>query len=339
MKKITFYLMMLLSVSVFSQIEIVDNFNGESNGSTPSNWPGSNFQTTTNFICDGSGLSAWNFLAAGTSGTLSSTNYTAISNGTNLTANFNFNVFERTSQFTSAQSVAPTAAWGSLVLEYSTDGGTIWTNITTIDDSNYTFTDAATCQTVSISVGTIANASDFQARFVADIVNVGTFRTVVVIDNVSITQESTSIPNCDSALISPANGSTSADTDTNLTWSNATGLATGYKVSVGTTMGGSEIVSDAMTTTTNYNLTGLAFETLYYVRIVPFNAIGDAMSCTEESFTTRIAPIAGATCSSPLEILSFPYVEAAGDTNNFENNIDVSPCNNSYMRGKDFFMK
>jgi len=337
MKKITFYLMMLLSVSVFSQIEIVDNFNGESNGSTPSNWPGSNFQSNTNFICDGSGLSAWSFLAAGTSGTLSSANYPAISNGTNLTANFSFNVFERNSQFPGAQNVAPTAGWGSLVLEYTTDGGSTWTNITTINDSNFTFIDAATCQTASVSVGTIANASDFQARFVADIVNVGTFRTVVVLDNISITQESTSIPNCDATLISPVNGSTSADTDINLTWSAATGLATGYKVSVGTTMGGSEIVSDAMTTTTNYNLTGLAYETVYYVRIVPYNAIGDAISCSEESFTTRAAPIPGATCSSPIVVSNFPYIEASGDTNNFENNIDVSPCSNSYMRGKDVF--
>ena len=117
MKKITFYLMMLLGVTAFSQIEVVDNFNGESNGSSPTNWPGSNFQTTTNFICDGSGLSAWNLLAAGTSGVLSSANYTAVSNGTNLTANFSFNVFERNSQFPGAISIAPTAGWGSLVLE------------------------------------------------------------------------------------------------------------------------------------------------------------------------------------------------------------------------------
>lgn len=337
MKKITFYLMMLLGVTAFSQIEVVDNFNGESNGSSPTNWPGSNFQTTTNFICDGSGLSAWNLLAAGTSGVLSSANYTAVSNGTNLTANFSFNVFERNSQFPGAISIAPTAGWGSLVLEYSTNGGTTWTNITTINDSNFTYIDDATCQTVSVSVGTIANASDFQVRFFADIINVGTFRTVVVLDNISITQESTSIPNCDAVLISPANGSTSADTDTNLTWSAATGLATGYKVSVGTTMGGTEIVNEAITTETSYSLSGLNYETLYYVNIVPFNAIGDAMTCTEESFTTRVAPIAGATCSSAVSITNFPYILPMGDTNDYENNIDVSPCNNGYMRGKDVF--
>ncbi len=341
MKKITIYLLMLLSVSVFSQIEIVDNFNGETNNTTPSNWPGSSFQSTSNYVCDGSGLAAWNFLAAGTSGALTSANYAGVSNGTNLTANFSFNVFERNSQFPGAQNVAPTTGWGSLVLEYSTNGGTSWTNITTINDSNYNFIDAATCQTASISVGTIANASDFQVRFVADIINVGTFRTVVVLDNISITQESTTAPNCDAALVSPANGSASADTDVNLTWSAATGLPTGYKVSVGTTMGGSEIVSDALTTTTNYNLTGLAYETLYYVRIVPTNGNGDAnMSCSEESFTTRIEPIAGATCSRPIEVNSFPYFQQStngGDTALYENNIDVSPCNNGYMRGNDVF--
>ncbi|MEH1009355.1 T9SS type A sorting domain-containing protein [Winogradskyella sp. ECml5-4] len=336
MKKITIYLMMLISVSAFSQIEIVDNFNSESSGSAPTNWTGE-MQTTASYICDGEGLSAWSFLPAGNTASMVSQNYTGISNGTNLTANFSYNIFERTSQFPGAQNVNPTTDWGSLVFEYSTDGGTTWTNISTIDDSNYTFTDASTCQSASVSVGTIASGSDFQVRFLFNLVNVAGFRTIVVIDNISITQEADAIPNCDAVLLSPLNGADDADTDVSITWQAATGLATGYTVSVGTTSGGTDIVNGVITTETSYDLTGLSYVTPYYVNIVPFNSIGDAIGCNEESFTTRSAPLIGATCSSPIVVSSFPYIESNGDTANYENNIDVSPCNNTYMKGNDVF--
>ncbi|MBU2928615.1 T9SS type A sorting domain-containing protein [Winogradskyella psychrotolerans] len=338
MKKITLYFVMLFSISAFSQVEIVDNFNSESNNAVPSNWTG-DMLAGSSFICDGEGLSAWTFLPAGQSASLVSQNYTGISNGTNLTANFTYNIFERSSQFPGALSTAPAADWGSLVLEYSTDGGTNWISISTIDDSNYTFSDAATCQSISISAGTIADGSDVQIRFVADIVNVAGFRTVVLIDNVSITQEADAIPNCDATLTSPLSGATDADVDMALTWQAATGLATGYTVSVGTTSGGTDIVNAQTTTETSYPLTGLDYVTEYFVNIVPFNGIGDATGCTEESFTTRTAPLAGATCGSPIEVSSYPFVVASGNTADYENNIDDNPCSSSYMNGNDVFYR
>ena len=336
MKKITFYFVMLFSITAFAQIEIVDNFNSEPSGTVPSNWTG-DMEATGSFICDTDGLSAWSFLPAGGSATLVSQDYTAISNGTNLTANFTYNVFERTSQFPGAQSVAPTADWGSIVLEYSTDAGTTWTSISTIDDSNFVFSDASSCQSVSVSVGAIASGSDFQVRFIANVVNVAGFRTAVLIDNVSITQEADTIPNCDAVLVSPLNGADDADTDVAITWQAATGFASGYTVSVGTTTGGTDIVDNATTTETSYALAGLAYVTEYFVNIVPYNSFGDAIGCTEESFTTRAAPLTGATCSNPIVIGSFPFIEAGGNTANFENNIDDSPCNNTYMNGNDVF--
>ncbi|SDR87564.1 T9SS type A sorting domain-containing protein [Winogradskyella sediminis] len=336
MKKITFYFVMLFSITAFSQIEIVDDFDNESNNSVPSNWTG-DMEAGISFVCDGTGLTAWTFLPAGQSASLVSQNYSAISNGTALTASFSYNIFERTSQFPGAQSTAPAADWGSLVLEYSTDGGTNWTAISTIDSSNYTFVDATTCQNVNVSVGSIADGSDFQVRFATNIVNVTGFRTVVLIDNVSITQVADTVPNCDAMLTSPLNGVTDVDTDLSLTWQPATGLATGYKVSVGTTSGGTDIVDAAITTETSYALSGLNYVTEYFVTIVPFNDEGDATGCTEESFTTRAEPIAGATCSSPIEVASYPFIDVTSNTANFENNIDDNPCSSSYMNGNDVF--
>ncbi|RCW91241.1 T9SS type A sorting domain-containing protein [Winogradskyella arenosi] len=337
MKKITIYLMMLLSASSFAQIEIIDDFDNGTNNQSPEGWIGE-IVTTSGFTCGDEGLSAFSYAPAGVTTTLTSNNYTGVSNGTDLTVSFSYNIFEQVSQFPPVTFTGPGANWGSLVLEYSTDGGLSWINLTTIDASNYIFIDSDTCQsTGTINAGTIADGSDFQVRFVNTVTNVSGFRQVLLIDNVSITQTSNAVPNCDFVLTTPVDGATGVDADVTLSWQAATGLPTGYTVSVGTTQGGTDIVNQATTSEASYTLSDLTYETLYYVNIVPFNAIGAATGCTEQSFTTRSAPLPGATCSNPIEITSFPFIEAGGNTDNYENNIDESPCSNSYMNGKDVF--
>ncbi|SFN50453.1 Por secretion system C-terminal sorting domain-containing protein [Bizionia echini] len=332
MKKITFYLMMLLGVTAFSQIEIVENFDG----GIPAGWTNSGLSSGTTGACGGSGQAVSANLFDAQTGTITTPNYIGISNGTAITINFSYNVFSVAFGFPPSFN-APPAGWGSIDLDYSTNGGTNWQSLISVDDTDFTFVDIENCATASttLPMGTIASGEDVQIR--ASAINTSGVRLYFVIDNLSITQVADTVPNCDATLISPANGSTTADSDTTLTWTAATGLATGYKVSVGTTMGGTEVVNEATTTETSYSLSGLSYETLYYVNIVPFNSFGDAMTCTEESFTTRVAPIAGATCSTAVSITNFPYILPMGDTNDYENNIDVSPCNNGYMRGKDVF--
>lgn len=331
MKKITFYLMMLLSVTAFAQVEIIENFDGAVS------WTTTEMQTFGSFACGGSGDSMTHYGDANTVGTASSPNYAGISNGTALTASFSYNIFIQDSNFFPRTYSAPPAGWGSLVFEYSIDGGTSWVPVTTIDDSNYVMVDELTCQhTGDISVGTIPNGVDFQARFTATVNDFTGFKLFVQFDDVSITQIADAVPNCDATLVSPINGSDTAESDMSLMWQAATGLPTGYKVSVGTTSGSTDVVNEAITTETSYALTGLAYETQYFVTIVPFNGIGDATGCIEESFTTRIAPVAGASCASSIEIASVPYL-AIGNTDDYEDEYDASPCNNGYMRGKDVF--
>ncbi|OBQ54183.1 T9SS type A sorting domain-containing protein [Tamlana sp. s12] len=337
MKRITFFMMMLLSVTVFAQIEIVDDFDSTANNQVPTGWTSSNIAASATFACGGVGNSMLNYGQAGVAGSLTSPNYTGISNGSVVTASFSYNIFEQSSRFPPRVYTAPAAGWGSLVLEYTTDG-TNWTTITTIDDSNYTFGDENSClSTGDIDLGVIANASDFQIRFVTDVVAVNGFALIILIDNLTITQVANSVPNCDAVLTSPVNGSTDADLDALLTWNRATGLATGYSVTIGTTSGASDVL-DTTTTDTSYSLASLnlAYSTEYFVNIVPTNGIGSATGCAEESFTTRAEPLDGSTCSKPIVVSSFPYL-GQNDTENFENNIDVSPCSNSYMRGNDVF--
>ncbi|MFC4095192.1 BspA family leucine-rich repeat surface protein [Euzebyella saccharophila] len=93
-------------------------------------------------------------------------------------------------------------------------------------------------------------------------------------------------PSC-TTISSPSNGALNVPIDTDLSW-NAVTNATGYLVSVGTTAGGIEVVNniDVGNTTTYAFGSDLQANRMHYVRIIPYNAVGDATGCSEESFTT-----------------------------------------------------
>lgn len=88
-------------------------------------------------------------------------------------------------------------------------------------------------------------------------------------------------------LTDPVNAATSVPVTTALTWAAST-TATGYKLSIGTTPGGTDILNNVdVGNVTTYDPTGnLPYNVIIYVKITPYNAIGDADSCAEESFTT-----------------------------------------------------
>ncbi|WP_158846476.1 BspA family leucine-rich repeat surface protein [Algibacter sp. L1A34] len=112
----------------------------------------------------------------------------------------------------------------------------------------------------------------------------------------------TSIPIC-TALVFPLAGSTDVSVDTDLSWQ-PVDTAIGYKVSVGTSSGGVDILNifDVGNATT-YNLPeNLLGETMVYVSITPYNDDGDAAACTEESFTTGV-PILIPECTGLIEPL------------------------------------
>lgn len=351
MKKITFLLLMLFSISTFAQVEVVENFDNAPDFDVPIGWSQTGFFIVSpSFACGGTGKSVLvgfeEFQLPGEA-TLTTPNYSGITNATDLTIGFTLNIFEQGPAFIFPQTFnAPIASWGSVILEYSLDGGTNWTTAITIDDSNYTYVDNETCVTIpATNFGSLTAGNDFQARFVfnANNVTVGSGNVIVaIVDNVSITQVATTIPNCDVPLISPTDGSSNTDLDDTITWQAATGIPTGYTVSIGTTSSGTDILNSATTSATSYSLSGLglAYATEYFVNIVPFNSFGDATGCTEQNFTTRLEPIQGATCSNPFEITSFPYIQANQDTGSFENNINEGPCggfSGAYIDGYDVF--
>jgi parallel beta-helix repeat protein len=92
------------------------------------------------------------------------------------------------------------------------------------------------------------------------------------------------VPSCATAS-SPSNNSTNIAINPTITWSSVSS-ATGYKLKVGTTSGGSDIINQDVGNVTSYSLSNLAYSTKYYINITPYNAIGDASGCSVTNFTT-----------------------------------------------------
>ncbi len=96
------------------------------------------------------------------------------------------------------------------------------------------------------------------------------------------------IPDC-TTLNAPANGTTNIPIDiASVSWSSVTN-ASGYRITLGTTSNGNDILDnfDAGNTTTYNLLADLPENTQVFVAISPYNAVGNATGCTEESFTTE----------------------------------------------------
>lgn len=108
-----------------------------------------------------------------------------------------------------------------------------------------------------------------------------TFRTAAV----------TSRPGC-STLTEPRNNAVNIAAETKLEW-NYVPTATGYLLSVGTTPNGTDVF-DALDVGNVLSFEppeGLPADQAIYVTLTPYNAIGSAASCTDESFSTTSAVI------------------------------------------------
>src|SRR5690606_18889793 len=92
------------------------------------------------------------------------------------------------------------------------------------------------------------------------------------------------IPIC-AMVTSPTDGTDDIAVDAEITWE-AVEDATGYRISIGTSAGGTDVVDGVEVTGTSYIHDGGWEEgTTYFVTVVPFNAAGEAEGCAEISFT------------------------------------------------------
>ncbi|MGB5376366.1 T9SS type B sorting domain-containing protein [Muriicola sp.] len=106
----------------------------------------------------------------------------------------------------------------------------------------------------------------------------------------------TQVPGC-TLLNTPADGAVDVNPSTNISWQYGPG-AIGYWLTIGTSPGGNDLLNNSdQGNTLNYNpAPELPPNTTLYVQIIPYNLIGDAIGCTEYSFTTsEIAVLPGCT--------------------------------------------
>lgn len=295
MKKITLLFTFLISTFAFSQVGVSENFDG----GTPAGWTDS-YANTATAACAGNSErdNLYNF---STSGNITSPNQVGASNGTDLTISFDYKIVEYNF---SNPTVPQGTGWGTAELQYSTDDGANWTTVLTIDDSNHVTSASCATMMATIPAASLPNGSDVKLQ-IANTWAAGDYYFYV--DNFNATQVTASPPNC-TALTTPTNGATDVNEDTDLVWAAATGVATGYKLTVGTTSGGTDIVNNVdVGLVTTYALSTLTYGATYYVTIVPYNANGDAVGCTEESFTVRATPPAGQVCANPIVVNTLPY--------------------------------
>ena len=110
-------------------------------------------------------------------------------------------------------------------------------------------------------------------------------------------------PSC-TTLTDPLDNATNVAITTDLTWSAST-TATGYRLTVGTSSGGTDILdNEDVGNFTTHDLTAdLPENQQVFVTIVPYNTYGNATGCSEESFVTEdiLSPPACTTLTDPLD--------------------------------------
>ncbi|PTM03527.1 MAG: hypothetical protein DA407_13940, partial [Bacteroidetes bacterium] len=326
MKKITLSLLFgLMSLVGFSQIGLVENF--DAGVTLPTGWTSDSGDYAVSFVenCDGRSVRV-NLDDTNTDAHLTSPNIAGQSNGTDLTIAFDYKIVD----WSAAVDATP-PGWGELMIQYSTNDGAVWNTVETINDGNHVT--ANTCANIItvVPAAIIPIGSDFKLRINAEW-TVGTY--YVYLDNISATQVVEGPPSCVN-LITPTNGSTGVSINTDLEWSVATNIPTGYTVVVGTTSGGIDIADNVNAgLSTTYDLPELEYATTYFVSIIPFNGNGEAIDCPEWTFTTGADPNAPVDCSAGTPINTvYCYDNNETITWNFESS-DGSPLNVFFNAGQ-----
>lgn len=183
--------------------------------------------------------------------------------------------------------------------------------------SPVTLTSAAltTCSTLTATLPAGTVQPDAIVGVGAWFVRSGTDNGSIYLDDINIIQDAsvTGAPTC-TTITSPGDGSTISAGTAKMIWDSVP-TAVNYKVTVGTTLGGSEIFNGTVNGTM-LNLS-LAKSIMYYAKVVPSNVNGDAVDCSGISFSTdnNIAYCGGITSTTPAATYPLSSVTLNGITN------------------------
>src|SRR5690606_37924292 len=118
--------------------------------------------------------------------------------------------------------------FGSLSVMYSTNNGSSYATLKTISTDHIP---SLSCNTVNISIpaGAVPSGNELRIRF-SGTWNVGSY--FIIIDDLSIVQSTTQPPMCDAKLTLSTHTQNVPVTTSHLTWTTATGVPTGYRLTV-----------------------------------------------------------------------------------------------------------
>lgn len=121
------------------------------------------------------------------------------------------------------------------------------------------------------------------------------------------------LPDC--PIISyPANNASNVPVLPTFTWAAVQG-ATSYKVSVGTTPGGTDIVNQQSVTTTNFTPSSpLLASTVYYLKVTAVGSAGESSGCVNQKFTTVPAIPTNDECTNAINLTVNPDVSCVSFT-------------------------
>lgn len=230
MKKITLlFFIFLFFGKVNAQVGIIQSF---PNTTTPTGWDVGSGGLSTSQAC---ATASWRGNVYNSTARIL-TSETQISNGQDLTISFDYKIVDW-----SAATVATNPFNGTITTQVSIDNGATWSvTAGVIDNSNHIV--GNTCTTVSYVVPgvSVPAASNVKVRWNCVFGTSGDY--YVYIDNISATQPTSTPPLC-TTISSPVNGSVDVANPL-VVWNSASGIPTGYSISVGTAPGGTDVLNN-----------------------------------------------------------------------------------------------
>ncbi|MEJ5105464.1 T9SS type A sorting domain-containing protein [Chryseobacterium sp. MYb328] len=211
-----------------------------------------------------------------------------------------------------------------LSFDYANPSGTDVLKIQISTDNGVTFTDvgmtfgstSSTSPWVTNYVNLASSSPNAIIRFLAKGDNGS---DDIYVDNINISSVNVA-PNC-STITAPTNAATGLSITPNFKW-DASPNATSYKLNLGTTSGGSNVMAGVdvgnVLTYTIPAASQLLYGTTYYATILPTNSTGTASGCTEISFITKnigcptvTLPVSGASGVSVMPTITWGAVTDA----------------------------
>ena len=302
----------------YSQVLLKEDFE---EGDLPTGWNSVGFIPTTTNACDGWSLRRHFQSSGGTSGNLESPSQT--SEGADIEISFEYKIIDEST------GDATEGDFGSLALQYSTDGGDSYSTYYTIDKDTHTASSSCTVLVNTISGSDVPDASEFRWRLDGTW-NEGDY--YVYIDNFSMIEQTGCIEPYEVEVMDITTEEVTVDWEDigegYDSW-DITYVDGGLPASFGTTVN---------TTSHPYTITGLTEGKEYDIYVTA--------NCDDGGESNQVGPVTfktiaiGSSCEFPLEIESLPYSHVDQDTEHYGNNYEGSAgagcgSDGSYLDGYD----